>query len=115
MGTRDVLLKADKVAVVFERADGGKIRASTTSWDDAKVILPNQVLDYRRQAGWFGSTSRSLTWTSTIRASLRLVTVQKRNDVTVSRCNAQCDSVTEGREAKALGLRVLHLPLRLAG
>jgi hypothetical protein len=40
-----VLLKADKVSVVFERIDGGKIRVTTSSWEDAKVILPNQVLE----------------------------------------------------------------------
>ena len=46
METREVLLKADKVSVVFERlADGRKIRATSTSWDDAKVILPYQVLE----------------------------------------------------------------------
>jgi hypothetical protein len=31
--------------VVFERIEGGKIRATTSSWDDAKVLLPNQVLE----------------------------------------------------------------------
>ena len=30
--------------VAFERLDGGKIRVGTSSWDDPKVILPNQVL-----------------------------------------------------------------------
>src|SRR4029077_16322121 len=45
METRDVLLKADKVSVVFERIADGKIRVTTTSWDDAKVILPNHVLE----------------------------------------------------------------------
>jgi hypothetical protein len=39
------LLKADKVNVAFERLDGGKIRVGTSSWDDPKVILPNQVLE----------------------------------------------------------------------
>ena len=43
--TSQVLLKADKVSVVFERLADGKIRVTTTSWDDAKVILPNQVLE----------------------------------------------------------------------
>ena len=32
METRDVLLKADKVAVVFERIADGKIRVTTSSW-----------------------------------------------------------------------------------
>jgi hypothetical protein len=45
METREILLKADKVAVVFERIDGRKIRATSISWDDAKVILPYQVLE----------------------------------------------------------------------
>ena len=40
METREVLLKADKVSVVFERLADGKIRATASSWDDAKVILP---------------------------------------------------------------------------
>jgi hypothetical protein len=44
METREVLLKADKVSVVFERIADGKIRVTTSSWDDAKVIWPNQVL-----------------------------------------------------------------------
>jgi hypothetical protein len=45
METREILLKADKVTVTFERLEDGKIRVTTTSWDDAKVILPNQVLE----------------------------------------------------------------------
>jgi hypothetical protein len=45
MDTREVLLKADKVVLVIERISDGKIRVTTTSWDDAKVILPNQVLE----------------------------------------------------------------------
>ena len=31
--------------MVFERLPDGKIRVTTSSWDDAKVILPNQVLE----------------------------------------------------------------------
>jgi len=45
METREILLKADKVSVVFERTADDKIRVTTSSWDDAKVILPNQVLE----------------------------------------------------------------------
>ena len=45
METRDVLLKADKVSVVFESIADGKIRVTTSSWDDVKVIWPNQVLE----------------------------------------------------------------------
>ena len=40
-----MLLKADKVSVVFERLADGKIRVTTSSWSDAKVIWPSQVLE----------------------------------------------------------------------
>ena len=54
METREILLKADKVTLTFERTAESKIRVTTTSWDDAKVILPDQVLEgcNHRQAGW---------------------------------------------------------------
>ena len=45
METRYILLKTDRIVVALERLEGGKIRATTTSWDDAKVISPNQVLE----------------------------------------------------------------------
>ena len=45
METREILLKADRVSVVFERIESDKIRVTTSSWDDAKVILANQVLE----------------------------------------------------------------------
>ena len=45
METREVLLKADKLSVVFERIADGKIRVTTSSWDDAKVIWAHQVLE----------------------------------------------------------------------
>ena len=45
METRDILLKADRIVVALERLEGGKIRATTASWDDHKVILRNQVLE----------------------------------------------------------------------
>ena len=44
METREILLKADRIVVVLERLEDGKTRATTTTWDDAKVISPNQVL-----------------------------------------------------------------------
>ena len=43
--SRGQCLAGHKVAVVFERTADGKIRVTTSSWDDAKVILPNQVLE----------------------------------------------------------------------
>jgi hypothetical protein len=45
METREILLKADKVTVTFARSVFGEIRVTTSSWDDAKVILPYQVLE----------------------------------------------------------------------
>jgi hypothetical protein len=51
METREILLKADKVPVVFERIEGGKIRVTTSAWDDTKVISPNQVLVIGKQFG----------------------------------------------------------------
>jgi hypothetical protein len=39
------LLKADDVTVNFRREEGGKIRVTSKSWDDAKVIMPNQVFE----------------------------------------------------------------------
>ena len=89
METREILTKSDRVWVVFERIEGDKIRVTTSSWDDAKMILPNQVLEAavlgKGRLGWSGSTSRSLTWTSTTPGLLKRVAIQKRNRVTVSR------------------------------
>ena len=34
-----------QVSVVFDRLADGKIRVTASSWDDAKVILPHQVLE----------------------------------------------------------------------
>jgi hypothetical protein len=44
METREILLKADRIVVALERLEDGKTRATTTTWDDAKLISPNQVL-----------------------------------------------------------------------
>jgi hypothetical protein len=62
------LLKADKVTVVFERSAFGEIRVTTTSWDDAKVILPNQVLEVAvvgKQVGPVRVDKPIAYWTST--------------------------------------------------
>jgi len=45
METREILLKSGRVDVAFERIEGGKNRVTTSTWDDAKVILANQVLE----------------------------------------------------------------------
>ena len=45
METREVLLKADRIVLALERLADGKIRVVTSSWDDHKVILLNQVLE----------------------------------------------------------------------
>ena len=49
-----MLLKADKVSVVFVSMNDGKIRVTTSSWDDWKVILPNQVLEVASIGKQFG-------------------------------------------------------------
>jgi hypothetical protein len=56
METREVLLKADKVSVVFERLAEGKIRVTASSWNDHKVILPPSGArgGEHRQAGGAG-------------------------------------------------------------
>ena len=64
----EILLKADKVTVVFERSAFGEIRVTTTSWDDAKVILPNQVLEVAvigKQVGPVRVDKPIAYWTST--------------------------------------------------
>jgi len=45
MEMREILLKADRIVVALERLEDGKTQATTTTWDDAKVISPNQVLE----------------------------------------------------------------------
>jgi hypothetical protein len=45
--TLETLLVTEKATLSFERVDGGKIRVKASSWDDAKVILPDQVLEVR--------------------------------------------------------------------
>src|ERR1700752_90975 len=44
METREVLLKADKVKVAFERIDGGKICVSTSSWVLSSIIKDAHVV-----------------------------------------------------------------------
>jgi hypothetical protein len=38
-------LITDKATIVFERVDGGKIRVTSSSWVDAKVIIEHEVLE----------------------------------------------------------------------
>jgi hypothetical protein len=45
--TLETLLVTEKTTLSFERVEGGKIRVKASSWDDAKVILPDQVLEVR--------------------------------------------------------------------
>jgi hypothetical protein len=49
--TLETLLLTEKATLSFERVDGGKIRVKASSWDDAKVILPDQVLEVRNIDG----------------------------------------------------------------
>jgi hypothetical protein len=89
METREMLLKAEKGTLSWERIDGGKIRFKTSSWDDAVVTTRSQVLEIAIFATtclrWCGPRSRSSISTSKRRASKRPVTVLKRNEVTTSR------------------------------
>jgi hypothetical protein len=45
METREILLKAEKGTLSWERIDGGKIRFKTSSWDDPVVTTRSQVLE----------------------------------------------------------------------
>ena len=81
METREILMKSDRVSVVFERIEGDKIRVTTSSWDDAKMILRKQVLEAamigKGRLGWSGSTSRSPTffgpgWSTHMMGSCRM-------------------------------------------
>ena len=91
METREILLKADKVTVTFERLEDGKIRVTTTSWDDAKVILPNQVLEAAiigKQVGLVRVDKPVAYLESTIRAWLKRVTARRCD---VLHCDAHCN------------------------
>jgi len=52
METREILLKADRVTVTFERVDGGKTRASTTSWGDARIEFYGPVIRIGLEGKW---------------------------------------------------------------
>jgi hypothetical protein len=45
--TLETLLVTEKTTLSFERIEGGKIRVKAISSDDAKTILPDQVLEVR--------------------------------------------------------------------
>ena len=45
METREILLRAEKGTLSWERIDGGKIRFKTSSWDDPVVTTRSQVLE----------------------------------------------------------------------
>ena len=43
METREILKKADKGTLTWEKVDGGKIRFTSLGWDDAVVTKPNEA------------------------------------------------------------------------
>lgn len=43
----ETLAYTEDTTVVFTRLPDGKVRATSKSWDEAKVILPDQVLEVR--------------------------------------------------------------------
>jgi hypothetical protein len=45
METREILKKADKGTLTWEKIDGGKIRFTSLGWDHAVVTKPNEVLE----------------------------------------------------------------------
>ena len=47
----ETLLLSDKATLVMERVDGGKIRVSSSSWSDPKVILEHEVIEARIKSG----------------------------------------------------------------
>ena len=95
METREILLEADKVNVVFERIADGKIRVTTSSWDDAKVLWPNQALEVAiigRQVGLVRVDKPIAYLDIDDSGSSRPVTGRKRN---ASQCDGdECHSVT---------------------
>jgi len=44
---QDPLLKTDKCSISLEYVAGGKIHVNSSSWEDLKAILPDQVLEIR--------------------------------------------------------------------
>jgi hypothetical protein len=51
--------KTDKVTMLLEALPDGKIRANTSAWGDAKVLLHNEVLEVRAIAGSFDWRARA--------------------------------------------------------
>jgi hypothetical protein len=45
------LATSDKATIVFEKQTDGKIRVTSGSWDNEKVILPNEVVEVRNVNG----------------------------------------------------------------
>jgi hypothetical protein len=53
---REILLKADKVTVTFERLEDGKIRVTTTSWDDELQSSASRLVSSGSTSRWLIST-----------------------------------------------------------
>lgn len=47
----DKLMKSDKATLILEALKDGKIRVSAAAFEDARVILPDQVLEVRNVHG----------------------------------------------------------------
>lgn len=43
----DTLALGDKLTIVVEALADGKMRVTSLAWEDARVLLPNQVLELR--------------------------------------------------------------------
>ena len=47
LASADRLALTDKATLVLEKLPDGKIRATSNSFDDVKVVMPDQVLEVR--------------------------------------------------------------------
>jgi hypothetical protein len=89
METREILLRAEKGTLSWERIDGGKIRFKTSSWDEAVVTTRSQVLEIAMvdHLPALVRATKPIEYLGHRNDGLRRrpVTVLKRNEVATSR------------------------------
>jgi hypothetical protein len=66
------LAKTDKVMVSLEALPEGKIRANTSAWGDAKVLLRNEVLEVQVIDGQLRLACKERSTTTATRRSSRM-------------------------------------------
>jgi hypothetical protein len=47
--TPEILLKSDKIVLVMEGIGEGRVRVTTSSWPDGKVMLAGQVIQVKAE------------------------------------------------------------------